>query len=96
MLVNPKKDTFIDVREKAYEEKFAGTAIEAPKMASPPPPRKGPTFYIRDVKLPFTMDDVMVTKTAKIQFKLRNIESGVNYDNKPRDFYELEVIGISL
>lgn len=89
MLTKKKDDSFIDLREK---QDTTSLACEAPKMSAPVPP-KGPTFYVRGVKLPLTSEDVMKVKTAKIQYRVRNVEDGVNCENERRNSYEIEVIG---
>lgn len=93
MLTKPKKDNFIDLRNKPDDMKMG--CCDAPKMSAPMP-TKGPVFTVRDVKLPLTIDDVMTIKDAKVKLRLRNLESGMGYEGKMRDVYEIEVVEIAL
>lgn len=82
-----KEDEFIDLCRGCEE-----MATAQPSKTDKPEPR-GPTFYVSDMALPVSEDDVDKTMTATIKIKPRRV-SVTKENGKVRRSYDFEIKGI--
>lgn len=76
---------FIDLTERPK--------MEATIAAESKPEARGPSFYISDMALPVSEDDVDKTMTATIKIKPRRV-SVTKENGKVRRSYDFEITGI--
>jgi hypothetical protein len=80
-----KHDPFINLKDK----KDAPTIAESPKEEPP----RGPTFYVSDIELPITDEDLNNSLTAEVKITPRRISKSET-NGKKNISYDLEITGI--
>ena len=83
-----KEAEFIDLREKPLKPEVA---IQSPSSTKDNP--RGPTFYVSNIDLPITDQDIDDIKTVTMKIKPRRV-SVTNENGTVRKSFDFEIMGI--